>query len=178
MIGTLNVLLAARDHGVRRVVYASSSSVYGAGAELPKHEELPTLPISPYATAKLAGESYARSFSHVYGLETVALRYFNVFGPRQDPNSEYAAVIPRFITTLSEGKPPLIFGDGEQSRDFTFVANVVRANLLRSMRPGSRVVCTTSPAASGSRSTISSGNSSRSSAHRLSRSAQRRAPGM
>ncbi len=136
VIGTLNVLLAARDHGVRRVVYASSSSVYGAGAELPKHEELPTLPISPYATAKLAGESYARSFSHVYGLETVALRYFNVFGPRQDPNSEYAAVIPRFITTLSEGKPPLIFGDGEQSRDFTFVANVVRANLLAIDAPG------------------------------------------
>jgi UDP-glucose 4-epimerase len=130
VIGTLNVLLAARDHGVRRVVYASSSSVYGSNPELPKHEELPALPISPYATAKLAGEGYARSFGHVYGLETVALRYFNVFGPRQDPNSEYAAVIPRFISRLAAQEPPVIFGDGEQSRDFTYVENVVHANLL------------------------------------------------
>lgn len=130
VIGTLNVLLAARDHDVRRVVYASSSSVYGANPELPKHEQLPALPISPYATAKLAGEGYARSFGQVYGLETVALRYFNVFGPRQDPNSEYAAVIPRFITKLAAEEPPVIFGDGEQSRDFTYVQNVVSANLL------------------------------------------------
>jgi len=129
VIGTLNVLLAARDQGVRRVVYASSSSIYGANPELPKHEELSPLPISPYATAKLAAEGYARSFGEVYGLETVALRYFNVFGPRQDPNSAYAAVIPRFITRLGAGEPPVLFGDGEQSRDFTFVDNVVQANL-------------------------------------------------
>lgn len=130
VIGTLNVLLASRDHDVGRVVYASSSSVYGATPQLPKQEDLPTVPISPYASAKLAGENYARSFHHVYGLQTVALRYFNVFGPRQDPVSEYAAVIPRFVTSLAEGKAPLIFGDGEQSRDFTYVENVVNANLL------------------------------------------------
>jgi UDP-glucose 4-epimerase len=131
VIGTLNVLLAARDHDVRRVVYASSSSVYGAaGGSGAKREDQPALPISPYATAKLAGEGYARSFHGVYGLETVALRYFNVFGPRQDPASQYSAVIPKFITALLAGEPPVIFGDGEQSRDFTYVANVVHANLL------------------------------------------------
>ncbi len=130
VIGTLNVLLAARDHGVRRVVYASSSSVYGANPELPKREETPALPISPYATAKLAGEGYARSFHGVFGLETVSLRYFNVFGPLQDPSSHYAAVIPRFIGALLAGRPPVIYGDGEQSRDFTYVANVVHANML------------------------------------------------
>lgn len=131
VIGTLNVLLAARDHGVRRVVLASSSSVYGSGGgPAPKSEEQPAMPISPYATAKLAGEGYARSFNGVYGLETVALRYFNVFGPRQDPTSQYSAVIPKFIGALATGRPPVIFGDGEQSRDFTYVANVVDANLL------------------------------------------------
>jgi UDP-glucose 4-epimerase len=130
VIGTLNVLLAARDHGVRRVVYASSSSVYGANPALPKREDMPTAPISPYATAKLAAEGYCRSFATVYGLETVALRYFNVFGPRQDPNSQYAAVVPRFIASMLAGRPPLIFGDGTQSRDFTYVDNVVDANLL------------------------------------------------
>jgi UDP-glucose 4-epimerase len=130
VIGTLNVLLAARDSGVRRVVFASSSSVYGATPALPKHEGLPTLPISPYAVAKLAGEGYCRSFSEVYGLETVALRYFNVFGPRQDPQSQYSAVIPNFITAALRGEAPVIFGDGEQSRDFTYVENVVEANLL------------------------------------------------
>jgi UDP-glucose 4-epimerase len=130
VIGTLNVLLAARDHGVRRVVLASSSSVYGANPSLPKTEDDPTLPISPYATAKLASENYARSFHSVYGLETVALRYFNVFGPRQDPTSQYAAVVPRFIAALLGGGQPVIFGDGSQSRDFTPVANVVDANLL------------------------------------------------
>jgi nucleoside-diphosphate-sugar epimerase len=133
--GTLNVLLAARDHEVSRVVYASSSSVYGASPELPKHEQLPTLPISPYATAKLAAEGYARSFHQVYGLETVALRYFNVFGPRQDPNSEYSAVIPKFVAKLAAGEAPIIFGDGEQSRDFTYVENVVAANLLAMEAP-------------------------------------------
>lgn len=137
VIGTLNVLLASRDHGVRRVVCASSSSVYGAGGgTAPRREEQPALPISPYATAKLAGEGYARSFHDVYGLETVALRYFNVFGPRQDPTSQYAAVIPNFITALSVGQRPVIFGDGEQSRDFTYVSNVVDANLLAMDAPG------------------------------------------
>ena len=131
VIGTLNVLLAARDHGVRRVVLASSSSVYGANPKLPKHEDDPALPISPYASAKLAGESYARSFHNVYGLETVMLRYFNVFGPRQDPSSAYAAVIPSFISRLADGESPVIYGDGEQSRDFTYVENVVQANLRR-----------------------------------------------
>jgi UDP-N-acetylglucosamine/UDP-N-acetyl-alpha-D-glucosaminouronate 4-epimerase len=131
VIGTLNVLLAARDHGVRRVVCASSSSVYGSSAgAAAKREDQPSLPISPYATAKLAGEGYARSFYEVYGLETVALRYFNVFGPRQDPASQYAAVIPRFISALMAGEPPIIFGDGQQSRDFTYVANVIQANML------------------------------------------------
>ncbi|MBA2505540.1 MAG: SDR family oxidoreductase [Thermoleophilaceae bacterium] len=130
VIGTLNVLLAARDEGVRRVVMASSSSVYGQNPTLPKTEELATLPISPYAVAKLAGEGYGRSFTEVYGLETVALRYFNVFGPRQDPLSQYAAVIPKFITMALHGERPTIFGDGEQSRDFTYIENVVDANLL------------------------------------------------
>jgi UDP-glucose 4-epimerase len=128
--GTLNVLIAARDAGAARVVLASSSSIYGSNPELPKRESLTPLPISPYAVSKLAAESYARSFFDVYGLETVSLRYFNVFGPRQDPNSEYAAVIPKFISALCAGEPPVIFGDGEQSRDFTYVENVVDANIL------------------------------------------------
>lgn len=128
--GTINVLLAARDAGVRRVVYASSSSVYGANPALPKHEEMATLPISPYAVAKLAGEGYCRAFGEVYGLETVAIRYFNVFGPRQDPRSQYAAVVPNFIAALLRGEQPTIYGDGEQSRDFTYVENVVDANVL------------------------------------------------
>jgi UDP-glucose 4-epimerase len=127
--GTLNVLLAAHQAGVRRVVYASSSSVYGDTPELPRHEDMPTRPLSPYAVAKLAGENYCRVFTHVYGLPTVSLRYFNVFGPRQDPTSQYAAVIPRFITAMLDGKPPVVFGDGLQSRDFTYVTNVVQANL-------------------------------------------------
>jgi UDP-glucose 4-epimerase len=131
VIGALNVLLAARDHGVRRVVCASSSSVYGSVAGLAaRREDQPSVPISPYATGKLAGEGYARSFYEVYGLETVSLRYFNVFGPRQDPTSQYAAVIPNFISALTAGRSPVIYGDGEQSRDFTYVANVVHANML------------------------------------------------
>jgi UDP-glucose 4-epimerase len=131
VIGTLNVLLASRDRDVRRVVCASSSSVYGAASgKAAKQEDQATVPISPYATAKLAGEHYARSFHGVYGLDAVALRYFNVFGPRQDPRSQYAAVIPTFITELMAGRSPVVFGDGEQSRDFTYVANVVQANLL------------------------------------------------
>ncbi len=128
--GTLNVLLSARDEGVRRVVFASSSSTYGANRELPAREQTPALPISPYAVGKLAAEGYCRAFFEVYGLETVALRYFNIFGPRQDPLSEYAAVIPRFITSMLEGRSPVVYGDGEQSRDFTYVDNAVAANLL------------------------------------------------
>lgn len=134
--GTLNVLLAARDEGVERVVYASSSSIYGAAPELPKRESTFPEPISPYAVSKLAGERYCRSFFEVFGLETVALRYFNVFGPRQDPASEYAAVIPKFIWAYRHGEPPVIFGDGEQSRDFTYVDNVVDANLAALKAPG------------------------------------------
>jgi UDP-glucose 4-epimerase len=127
--GTLNVLLAARDEGVRRVICASSSSVYGQGGTLPRREDQAVNPLSPYAVAKLAAERFCASFSHVYGLQTVALRYFNVFGPRQNPNSEYAAVVPLFIQQIAAGLPVMIDGDGEQSRDFTYVANVVDANL-------------------------------------------------
>jgi nucleoside-diphosphate-sugar epimerase len=128
--GTLNVLLAARDAGVQRVVAASSSSVYGDTPTLPKVETMPVLPMSPYAVSKLAAEKYCAAFHKAYGLETVALRYFNVFGPRQDPTSQYSAVIPRFITALLRKEPPIIYGDGLQSRDFTFVSDVVEANLL------------------------------------------------
>jgi nucleoside-diphosphate-sugar epimerase len=134
--GTLNVLLAARDEGVRRVIFASSSSVYGANRELPSREETPALPIAPYAVAKLAAENYCRAFSEVYGLETVSLRYFNVFGPRQDPLSEYAAVVPRFSTAMLDGRPAVVYGDGEQSRDFTYIDNAVEANLLAATAPG------------------------------------------
>jgi nucleoside-diphosphate-sugar epimerase len=133
--GTLNVLVAARDAGARRVVIASSSSVYGSVPDLPKRESMPTLPVSPYAVSKLAAESYCRSWFDLYGLETVALRYFNVFGPRQDPLSAYAAVVPRFIAAYKAGEPPVIFGDGEQSRDFTYIDNVVDANLAALSSP-------------------------------------------
>ena len=125
--GTLNVLLAARDEGIRRVVFTSSSSIYGSSNPLPRTEAMPPDPISPYGVAKLAAERYCVSFSRVYDLETVVLRYFNVFGPGQDPASQYAAVVPLFVTTIDAGGPITIFGDGEQSRDFTFVANVVSA---------------------------------------------------
>src|SRR5262249_10048098 len=127
--GTLNVLAAAKERGVRRVVCASSSSVYGDSESLPKHEELPTAPLSPYAASKLAGEVYARVYARTMGLPTLSLRYFNVFGPRQDPQSQYAAVIPRFTTALRDGKRPVVYGDGLQSRDFTYIDNVVAANL-------------------------------------------------
>jgi nucleoside-diphosphate-sugar epimerase len=127
---TLHLLLAARDAGVKRVVYASSSSVYGDSPALPKSEDFSPAPLSPYAASKLAGEYYCRVFSQVYGLETVSLRYFNVFGPRQDPLSLYAAVIPIFISAALTKKPLVVYGDGEQTRDFSFVANVVQANLL------------------------------------------------
>jgi UDP-glucose 4-epimerase len=128
--GTLNVLLAARDEGVRRVINASSSSVYGNSGTLPRVETQFPDPISPYAVSKLAGERYCVSFARVYGLETVTLRYFNVFGPNQDPTSQYAAVVPRFIAAVDAGEPVPIYGDGEQSRDFTYVDNVVEANVL------------------------------------------------
>ena len=134
--GTLNVLLAGRDEGVRRVVFASSSSVYGDGGTFPRTETQAPNPISPYAVAKLAAERFCVSFFRVYGLETVALRYFNVFGPWQDPNSQYAAVVPRFIAAIAEGRPVTIEGTGEQSRDFTFVENVVAANLLAASAEG------------------------------------------
>ena len=128
--GTLNLLDAAKDTGVRRLVYASSSSIYGENDRLPKQEDMMPQPISPYAVAKLAGEKYCQVFTSTYGLETVCLRYFNVFGPGQDPQSEYSAVIPLFITAFLDGRQITIYGDGEQTRDFTYVDNVVHANLL------------------------------------------------
>ena len=134
--GTLHLLLAARRAGVRRVVYAASSSAYGDSPTLPKREDMATAPMSPYAVAKLAGEHYCRTFFDVFGLETVSLRYFNVFGPRQDPTSLYSAVIPLFITAALRRKPVTIYGDGEQSRDFCFIDNVVSANLLAAEAPG------------------------------------------
>ena len=127
--GTVNVFQAAREAGVKRVVWASSSSVYGDTPTLPKHEGMPPAPLSPYAVTKLAGEEFARVFAITMGLPTVSLRYFNVFGPRQDPNSQYAAVIPRFITALTRGERPTVYGDGGQTRDFTYIDNVVNANL-------------------------------------------------
>ncbi|MBM3317656.1 MAG: SDR family oxidoreductase [Candidatus Eisenbacteria bacterium] len=133
--GTLHLLLAARDAGVRRLVYAGSSSVYGDSPELPKRETLPAAPLSPYALSKFVGEEYARLFGEQFGLETVTLRYFNVFGPRQDPDSPYAAVIPIFLKRLRAGEAPVIHGDGAQTRDFTFVANVVAANLAACHEP-------------------------------------------
>jgi UDP-glucose 4-epimerase len=133
--GTLNVLLAARDEAVRRVVFASSSSVYGDADGFPRVETQRPQPLSPYGVAKLAAESYCRAFWQVYGLETVSLRYFNVFGPWQDPHSQYAAVVPRFIARSLEGKPSVIYGDGNQSRDFTYVGNVVAGNLLAASAP-------------------------------------------
>lgn len=128
--GTLNMLIASRDEGVKRLVLASSSSVYGDTPTLPKVETMPTSPLSPYALSKLTAECYAVLFNKLYGLSTVSLRYFNVFGPGQDPLSQYAAVIPRFITALLNGNPPTIYGDGEQSRDFTYVEDCVSANIL------------------------------------------------
>ena len=133
--GTLDVLIAARDAGIKRVVYAASSSAYGDVTGGAKVESMSPAPISPYGVAKLAGEYYAAAFSHSYGLETVSLRYFNVFGPRQDPTSTYAAVIPKFITLMLAGERPTIFGDGTQTRDFTYVDNVVHGNLLACKAP-------------------------------------------
>lgn len=128
--GTLNMLIASRDQKVKKFVYASSSSVYGDNPELPKKENFPVLPISPYALTKYAGERYCQIFYKIYGLPTICLRYFNVFGPKQDPNSQYSAVIPRFIKSFLNNESPIVFGNGEQSRDFSYVDNVVLANLL------------------------------------------------
>jgi len=136
MTGTLNVFLAARDSGVKRVVYASSSSVYGETPVLPKREDMTAQPLSPYALSKLVGEHYSSVFKQIYAFEIVSLRYFNIFGPRQDPESQYAAVVPRFITALLNAKAPVVYGDGLQSRDFTYVDNVVNANLLASEAEG------------------------------------------
>ena len=147
--GTLNLLIAARDAGVRRFVYASSSSVYGENPELPKREAMTPQPLSPYAASKLAAEHYCRIFHRIFGLETIALRYFNIFGPRQDPDSPYAAVIPRFLDALLAGRPPVIYGDGRQSRDFTFVENAVHANLQ---------ACRAPAAAAGEAYNIAGGN--------------------
>lgn len=136
VVGTLNLLQAAVEHNIKRFVFASSSSVYGDNPVSPKVESLTPNPKSPYAVSKLAGEKYCQVFFQIYGLETVALRYFNVFGPRQDPNSQYSAVIPKFVRALQQKQSPIIYGDGTQSRDFTFVQNNVRANLLACSAPG------------------------------------------
>jgi nucleoside-diphosphate-sugar epimerase len=151
---TLNVLVAARAAGVRRVVYAGSSSAYGDTPTLPKHEGMTPDPISPYAVAKLAGEHYMRSFWRVYGLETVVLRYFNVFGPYQDPASHYSGVLAVFCRKMLAGEQPTIYGDGEQSRDFTYIDNVVSANLLAAAAPAEKVAGRTMNAATGSRITL------------------------
>jgi len=135
--GTLNLLVAARDAKVKRVVYAASSSAYGDTPTLPKHEEMHPNPISPYAVAKLASEYYMTSFYRCYGLETVRLRYFNIFGPRQDPNSQYSGVMAKFISLMLKGEQPTVFGDGSQSRDFTYIDNAVSANLLACTAPAS-----------------------------------------
>lgn len=133
--GTLNVLIAARDCGVKRVVFASSSAIYGDVTDMPLRETAMSKPLSPYAVTKLAGEHYCRVFQEVYGLETVSLRYFNVFGPGQNPSSDYAAVIPKFIKAVKKGEPPVVYGDGEQTRDFIFVEDVVLANVLACEAP-------------------------------------------
>jgi UDP-glucose 4-epimerase len=150
--GTVCVLIAARDAGVKRLVYAGSSSAYGDSAELPKREDHPANPLSPYAVAKLTGEYYCRLFTQLYDLETVTLRYFNVFGARQNPNSQYAAVIPKFITALLKGEPLPVFGDGQQSRDFTHIDNVVHGNILALTAPD--VVGQVVNLANGSRTTL------------------------
>jgi UDP-glucose 4-epimerase len=135
ILGTLRILEAARKARVKRVVYASSSSVYGDSPVLPKTEDMLPNPLSPYAAQKLAGEHFCRMYAAIFGLETVSLRYFNVFGPKQDPASHYAAVIPKFITALLRSQPPTVFGDGLQSRDFTYIRNVVEANLCAALAP-------------------------------------------
>ena len=151
---TLNLLVAARAAGVRRVVYAGSSSAYGESPTLPKTEEMLPNPISPYAVAKLAGEQYMRAFARVYGLETVVLRYFNVFGPHQDPTSQYSGVLALFCRKMLAGEQPSIYGDGEQSRDFTYIDNVVHANLLAASAPAEKVSGQAMNTATGKRITL------------------------
>jgi UDP-glucose 4-epimerase len=151
---TLNVLVAAREAGVRRVIYAGSSSAYGDTPTLPKQEQMLPNPISPYAVAKLTGEQYMRAFWRVYGLETVVLRYFNVFGPHQDPTSHYSGVMALFCRKMLAGEQPTIYGDGEQSRDFTFIENVVRGNLLASEAPADKVAGEVMNLATGNRITL------------------------
>jgi nucleoside-diphosphate-sugar epimerase len=152
--GTVNLLVAARDANVKRVIYAASSSVYGDTPTLPKHERMTPNPISPYAVAKLASEHYMFSFYRCYGLETAALRYFNIFGPRQDPSSPYSGVLAKFITKMLAGRQPTIFGDGEQSRDFTYVDNAVEANLLACKAPAQQVAGKVFNVATGRRVTL------------------------
>jgi len=152
--GTVNVLVAARDAKVKRVVYAASSSAYGDTPTLPKHEGMAPNPISPYAVAKLASEHYMISFYRCYGLETVALRYFNIFGPRQDPSSPYSGVLAKFITQMLRGEQPTIFGDGEQSRDFTYIDNAVDANLLACQAPAAEAAGQVFNVATGHRVTL------------------------
>lgn len=151
---TLNVLVAARDAGVRRVIYAGSSSAYGDTPTLPKHEDMKLSPISPYAVAKLAGEQYMTAFARVYDLETVTLRYFNVFGPYQDPTSHYSGVLAIFCRKMLAGEQPTIYGDGEQSRDFTYIDNVVQANLLAAEAPAAKVSGEVINTATGTRVTL------------------------
>jgi UDP-glucose 4-epimerase len=152
--GTVNVLVAARDAKVKRVIFAASSSVYGDTPTLPKHEGMTPDPISPYAVAKLASEHYMVSFYRCYKLETVALRYFNVFGPRQDPSSQYSGVMAKFISQMLGGQSPTIFGDGEQSRDFTYIDNVVEANLLACQAPAGQAAGQVFNIATGRRITL------------------------
>jgi nucleoside-diphosphate-sugar epimerase len=152
--GTVNVLVAARDARVKRVVFAASSSAYGDTPTLPKHEHMTPDPISPYAVAKLASERYMISFYRCYGLETVALRYFNIFGPRQDPSSPYSGVLAKFITLMLSGQQPTMFGDGEQSRDFTYIDNAVDANLLACKAPAGKVAGKVFNVATGRRVTL------------------------
>lgn len=152
--GTLSLLLAAREAGVGRVIYAASSSAYGNTPTLPKREDMKPTPISPYAVQKLCGELYTAAFHRVYGLEATALRYFNVFGPRQDASSQYSGVLSKFITSMLEGRAPTIFGDGSQSRDFTYVDNVVQANLLAAGAPAAAIAGRTFNIATGVRFTL------------------------
>ena len=152
--GTVNILIAARDANVKRVVYAASSSAYGDTPTLPKHEEMKPSPISPYAVAKLASEYYMVSFYRCYGLETVCLRYFNIFGPRQDPTSPYSGVLAKFITQMLAGEQPTIFGDGKQSRDFTYIDNAVHANLLAAKAPADQVAGQVFNVATGTRADL------------------------
>src|SRR5713101_9281002 len=152
--GTLNLLVAARDAKVKRVVYAASSSAYGDTPTLPKREDMPPNPISPYAVAKLASEYYMTSFYRCYGLETVCLRYFNIFGPRQDPTSPYSGVLAKFITQMLEGEQPTILGDGAQSRDFTYIDNAIEANLLAIKAPASQAAGQVFNVATGERADL------------------------